>query len=370
MQAINVIHAYLRILCHFSYIPSSFPLTLTTQPVAVPSCLNTLCLSMRGSNPFLVSNAPPGQVQEGINLLHFFLCNAAQCWGQQIWREYHTRASCGSRPQRGQQHLQRGISQEHFILWLCCPAAEEKMTAWPFVSKMHFNGLLSPSLRSPPGKPIKTEETLSSVAFAGQQYASTTSEHAGNAFFQTSWQASSLPEDRPSDFTTLQRPCPSGHKETVLEETSPVSISRYRLDPEQPLGLTASEPHWHCGEERKLLKPDKQPSWMTFSFENSAPGGELLIAGSRAECQQAFSQEVESYSCLLCIKKIKKEKMLLHFMKVFKSEKNCNCLVTLSLSPSELSEESKSDLHSKSKGHPKVSGRFNMFEGRVFSGGF
>lgn len=232
----------------------------------------------------------------------------------------------------------------------CC---QGEMTAWPFVSKMHFNGLLSPSPRSPPGDPIKTEETLSSVAFAGQQYAWTTSEHAGNAFFHTSWQASSLPEDRPSDFTTLQRPCPSGHKETVLEETSPVSIPQYRLDPEQPLGLTASEPHWHCGEERKLSKPNKQPSWMTFSFENRAPGGELLIAGSRAECQQAFSQKVESHSCLLCIKKRKKEKNVITLYESLQKWKKCNRLVTLSLSPSELSEESKSDLHSNQKAIPR-----------------
>ena len=63
MQVINVIHAYLRILSHFSYILPSFPLTLTTLSVAVPGCLDALCLSMSGSNPLWVSNAPPGQVQ-------------------------------------------------------------------------------------------------------------------------------------------------------------------------------------------------------------------------------------------------------------------------------------------------------------------
>lgn len=69
-------------------------------------------------------------------------------------------------------------------------------------------------------------------------------------------------------------------------------------------------------------------------------------------------------------KENKKGKNVITLYESLQKRKKCNRLVTLSLSPSELSEESKSDLHSKSKGHPKVSGRFNMFEGRVFSGGF
>ena len=151
---------------------------------------------------------------------------------------------------------------------------------------------------------------------------------------------------------------------------SPVSISQYRLDPEQPLGLAALEPCWHCGEERKLSKADKWPILITFSFEPRTPGREWLISGSRGECQQAFRQGVEPRSCLLCIMRRKKEKMFLHFIEFFKSEKSVvffwHCL---SLFLSELSGEPKSDLHSKSKGHPTVPGRFSLFEGRVFSVG-
>jgi len=63
IQAIQVIHGYLRILSHFTYILPSFPLTLTTLSVVVSSCLKAFCLSMKGGNPFWVSSAPPDKVQ-------------------------------------------------------------------------------------------------------------------------------------------------------------------------------------------------------------------------------------------------------------------------------------------------------------------
>lgn len=152
MQATKVICAYLRILSHCSYVFPSFPLTLTTLSVAIPGCFN-----------------------------------ATWWWGQQNWGDHRTCVSGGPCPQSSQQHLQRGISQEHFIHWFFRPTAKEKWQPDPLSVGCILTDCHPPTLRSPPGDSIKTKETLSSAAFAGQQYAWTTSEHAGTAFSNTSW---------------------------------------------------------------------------------------------------------------------------------------------------------------------------------------
>lgn len=54
--------------------------------------------------------------------------------------------------------------------------------------------------------------------------------------------------------------------------------------------------------------------------------------------------------------------------KTLQKLRNCDLVLTLSVTaPSELSEESKSGLHGQSKGNPKVTGRFYLIKGRVFS---
>lgn len=112
-----------------SHIHLSFLLTMTIWPTTSdhPRICNTLCLSMRSINLFLVSIAPyvPGVINTGVSWGLAFLL---------VQQDTHSWAfSCASYPQRGQQQLQRGILWGHFILWLFCPATNKKWQPDPSI---------------------------------------------------------------------------------------------------------------------------------------------------------------------------------------------------------------------------------------------
>lgn len=129
----------------------------------------------------------------------------------------------------------------------------------------------------------------------------------------------------------ISPPCSaSGHKRHCPGKDVPCLHPSVQVGSRAAPGPRCSEPRWHCGEEGKLSKPDKWLSWMTFFLEHRAPGRELLIAGSRAECQQPFRQEAESCSCLLCIRERKKGKNVITLYKILQKWTKCDLLLTLS----------------------------------------
>lgn len=199
------------------------------------------------------------------------------------------------------------------------------------------------------------------TAFSRQQYAWNTSKHGGNVLPNTSWLGR---------FPFWGRTWWFYHSASQVIKRLP--YKKHPLTPFLSTGwihslallLGATLTLW---EKRNLWKLDEWASSMAFSFEHSASGADLLITGSSTECQQASRQEVKSHSCILSTIKTQEKNVITHY-KTLQKLRNCDLVLTLSVTaPSELSEESKSGLHGQSKGNPKVTGRFYLIKGRVFS---
>lgn len=155
---------------------------------------------------------------------------------------------------------------------------------------------------------------------------------------------------------------------TLPLRTEWLSYKKYPLTPSLSTGwihILAFLPQNHAGAERK--EEVIETEWMAIynAFLLWAQCTRSRVANCWEQSWMPAGIQARGQVSLLNPVYNKNEKNAVTHYETLQKWRNCDLLLTLSVT--ELLEESKSDLHHKPKGHPKVTGRFHLIKGRVFS---